>query len=468
MSISVKIQRFGNFLSSMIMPNMGAFIAWGLITALFIPTGWFPNEQLGQLVGPMITYMLPILIGYTGGYLVYGKRGGALGVIATLGVIVGSDIPMFLGAMIMGPLGGYVIQKSDALIHEKIPSGFEMLVDNFLAGIVGLILAIFGLLIVGDIVTGISQFFGNAVGLLVDIYLLPLAAIFVEPAKVLFLNNAVNHGVFTPLGLEQVQETGRSLFFLIEANPGTAAGLLIAYSLFGNGVAKQSAPSALVIQFFGGIHELYFPYILMKPILLLGMIAGSITNISILMVTGAGLVAPASPGSILAVSAVAARGDLLYIYLAVLASGTVSFLVCSFLLKFTAKTDDFSSASDTVTNLKAQSKGADVISSKADDKPKNLKDVALIVVACDAGMGSSAMGANILLKKVKEAGLDIVVKNKAISQISKDEDIIITQENLSERAKLAHPEAIHLSLTNFLDKKFYDSLVADISEQKGK
>ena len=130
-SAKLKVQRFGRFLSNMVMPNIGAFIAWGLITALFIPTGWLPNESLGKLVGPMITYLLPLLIGYTGGKLAGGDRGAVVGAITTMGVIVGTDIPMFLGAMIVGPLGGWAIKSFDRAVEGKIKSGFEMLVNNF-------------------------------------------------------------------------------------------------------------------------------------------------------------------------------------------------------------------------------------------------------------------------------------------------------------------------------------------------
>lgn len=148
----VKVQNFGRFLSNMVMPNIGAFIAWGFITALFIPTGWVPNETLASMVGPMITYLLPLLIGYTGGKMVGGDRGAVVGAITTMGVIVGTDIPMFMGAMIAGPLGGLAIKKFDAAIHGKVKSGFEMLVNNFSAGIIGMICAIIAYLVIGPAV----------------------------------------------------------------------------------------------------------------------------------------------------------------------------------------------------------------------------------------------------------------------------------------------------------------------------
>ena len=87
-----KIQSFGRFLSGMVMPNIGAFIAWGLLTALFIDTGWLPNEQLSSMVDPMIKYVLPLLIAYQGGKMVGGQRGAVMGAIMAVGVICGNRL----------------------------------------------------------------------------------------------------------------------------------------------------------------------------------------------------------------------------------------------------------------------------------------------------------------------------------------------------------------------------------------
>lgn len=275
--VRVKVQRFGSFLSGMVMPNIGAFIAWGIITALFIPTGWWPNEKLAELVGPTITYLLPLLIGFTGGKLIHDVRGGVVGVLATMGVIVGTDIPMFLGAMIMGPLGGYVIKQFDRLIEGKIKAGFEMLVNNFSVGIIGGLLMIGGFEVFGPIMSGLDKVMAAGVDWIVGAKLLPIASLFIEPAKILFLNNAINHGILSPLGVDQVADAGKSVLFLLEANPGPGLGLLLAYMVFAKGAAKRTAPGAAIIHFLGGIHEIYFPYVLMKPILILAMIAGGAT-----------------------------------------------------------------------------------------------------------------------------------------------------------------------------------------------
>jgi PTS system mannitol-specific IIC component len=333
------VQRLGGFLAGMVIPNIGAFIAWGLITAFFIPTGWTPHKHLAELVGPMIQYLLPILIGYTGGYLIHGQRGAVVGAIATAGVAVGADIPMFLGAMVMGPLGGYLIKQFDILTEEHIPTGFEMLVRNFSAGILGAILAILAFLAIGPVVENISNAMGDAVNFLIDNTLLPLVSIIVEPAKVLFLNNAINHGVLAPLGVAEVAKHGKAIHFLIETNPGPGLGLLSAYWFFGPRIVRPTAPGAIIIHFFGGIHEIYFPYVLMRPVLILALIAGGMSALFTFLATGAGLVATPSPGSIFAYLSVTPKGEHFGVLAGVAVGAIVSFLVASFILKATVRED---------------------------------------------------------------------------------------------------------------------------------
>ena len=462
-SVKVKVQSFGRFLSNMVMPNIGAFIAWGIITALFIPTGWIPNETLAKLVGPMITYLLPLLIGFTGGRLVGGDRGGVVGAITTMGVIVGADMPMFLGSMIAGPLGGWAIKSFDRAVDGKIKSGFEMLVNNFSAGIIGMLLALLAFLAIGPLVEGLSHILAAGVNLMVQHNLLPLTSIFVEPAKILFLNNAINHGIFSPLGIQQASEAGKSIFFLIEANPGPGMGVLVAYMLFGRGSAKQSAGGAAIIHFLGGIHEIYFPYVLMAPRLLLAVILGGMTGVFTLTLLNGGLVSPASPGSILAVLAMTPKGAYFANIAAIIAAFAVSFVVSSILLK-TSKVkeeDDIEAATKRMQEMKAQSKGQAVAGAPvvADANSVDVSHVRKIIVACDAGMGSSAMGAGVLRKKVQDAGLtNVSVTNSAINSLPGDVDLVITHRDLTERAMRQAPQAQHISLNNFLDSALYTNL----------
>ncbi|MFC0215090.1 PTS mannitol transporter subunit IICB [Paenibacillus chartarius] len=467
--LKVKVQRFGRFLSGMVMPNIGAFIAWGIITALFIPTGWIPNEYLAKLVDPMIKYLLPVLIGYTGGTMVHGTRGGVIGAVATMGVIIGTDIPMFLGAMIVGPFSAWVLKKFDKAIEGKVKSGFEMLVNNFSSGIIGAILALLAYTVVGPVVQIFSKALASGVQALISAGLLPLANVLIEPGKILFLNNAINHGVLSPIALDQAAKTGKSVLFMLESNPGPGLGVLLAYWLVGRGSAKLSAPGAAIIHFFGGIHEIYFPYILMNPRLILAVMAGGVTGTFTFLLFGAGLVAPPSPGSIFAYIAMAPKGGLLPVFTGVITATIVSFLIAALLLKTTKKDeqeDDLEQATEKMKQMKAASKseaaGAAAAPS-AEPKPTATADVRKIVFSCDAGMGSSAMGASILRKKMKDAGVDVTVVNTAISEIPSDADIVITHKSLTDRAKAQQPRAEHISIDNFMKSPEYDELVKRLS-----
>ena len=460
-----KVQVFGRFLSGMVMPNIGAFIAWGLITALFIETGWAPNERLAQFVTPMSTVLLPLLIAYTGGTVVHGQRGGVIGAIATMGVIVGSDIPMFIGAMIVGPLAAWIIKKFDKAMEGHIPAGFEMLVNNFSLGIIGAVLACLAMFGITPLVTGLNEVMRAGVDVFVRHNLLPLASIFIEPAKVLFLNNAINHGILSPMGIQQVEEAGKSIFFLLEANPGPGLGVLLAYCIAGKGNAKSSAPGAVIIHFFGGIHEIYFPYILMNPFLLIATIAGGASGIFCFTLFDVGLTAPASPGSIIALIMMAERHSYVGLLVGVAVSAAVSLLISIPILKFMSKDTSLEEAQQKKDSMKKQSKGI-----KADSEnvatANGAGKVKKIAFACDAGMGSSAMGATVLKKKITAAGLsDIEVIHTPVSSIPADVQIVVTHEELGERAAHSNPNAELVLITNFLAAPEYATLVEDLKKR---
>ena len=465
-SFRVRLQKLGTTLSNMVMPNIGAFIAWGVLTSLFIETGWLPNETFATIVGPMITYLLPLLIGYTGGYNVYGQRGGVVGAILTMGVISGSSVPMFIGAMAVGPFGAWVIKKFDEKVQPKIRPGFEMLVNNFSAGLIGFALMLLTFKVVGPFVENMTGAIGDGVQAIVDMKLLPLANIIIEPAKILFLNNALNHGIFTPLGTEQVLEVGKSVLFLLEANPGPGLGILLAYAFFGKGSAKSSSWGAMVIHFLGGIHEIYFPYVMMKPALFLAAIAGGVSGTFVFQTLGAGLGAAASPGSIFAIWGMVPKGDgylgnWLSVTAGVLAGALASFLVAAIILKSdNSEGDSLESAQAATKAAKAASKGKVIEAISSEISAESVKQ---IIFACDAGMGSSAMGASLLRNKVKKAGLDIPVTNKAIANLQDtDFTLIVTQEELASRAKQRTPRAIHVAVDNFLTSPKYDEIIAQL------
>lgn len=463
-----RVQRFGRFLSGMVMPNISVFIAWGFITALFIETGWLPNEKLAALVDPMNKYLLPILIGYTGGQMVYKQRGAVVGAAATIGVLVGADIPMFIGAMAAGPLGGYLIKKFDKLVEGKIPGGFEMLVNNFSAGILGAVLAVLGCLVINPVCLAITSALSTGIQFFVDHSLLPIVSIFIEPAKVLFLNNAINHGIFSPLGIEQVAETGKSIFFLIEANPGPGLGLLLAYCLFGKGNSKESAPGAVIIHFLGGIHEIYFPYILMNPLTILAVIAGGMTGVGVNMLFQSGLTSAASPGSIIAILAMCEKGSYVGVILSVIASATVAFIVASFILKTFGKEENVEAAQKRMQTMKQESKGIETEKETVvETVVQTVKEpITRIAFACDAGMGSSAMGATTLTKKLKTAGFDLKVNHYAIEELPKDIQVVVTHKTLAERVESTVPSAIVFPITNFMGGKEYDEIIEKLKSMQ--
>ncbi|WP_336476452.1 PTS mannitol transporter subunit IICBA [Anaerostipes caccae] len=451
------VQKFGKFLSAMVMPNIGAFIAWGLITALFIEKGWFPNAKLATMVDPMLKYILPVLIGYQGGKLVAGERGGVIAVIAILGVICGSNEVMFMGAMAMGPFAGWVIKKFDKAVDGHIPAGFEMLVNNFSVGIIGMILAIIGYYLIGPVMTAILTVLTAGVDFLIGHSLLPLVSVFVEPAKVLFLNNAINHGIFTPIGGEQVQAAGKSIMYMIEANPGAGLGVLSAYWAFSKDKrTKDSAPGAIIIHFFGGIHEIYFPYVLMNPVVILASIAGSACAVFYYSLFNVGLTGPASPGSIIAFLTMAPKGSTLMVLLGVVIAAVVSFLVAAPIIKM-SNGKSLEEASDSVQSMKAASKG---IAKKAGEIKK-------IVFACDAGMGSSAMGATKFRNRIKPLGLGITVINSSVDTVPADTDVVVCQEVLADRAAKSAPNAQLVTIRNFLQDEAIDGLYDKLAESQG-
>jgi PTS system mannitol-specific IIC component len=450
------VQNIGRALSGMVMPNLGVFIAWGLLTALFAPSGWLPHEALGSMAGLMLTYLLPLLIGYTGGAAAEGGvRGGAVGAVAAMGVIMGADIPMLAGAMIAGPLGGACIKGFDRAVEGRVPQGFEMLVNTFSAGIIGAVLAIAGCLAIGPGASWASKLLGGGAAWLAERKLLPFTSFIVEPAKVLFLNNAINHGVLTPLGAQQAQETGRSLYYMIESNPGPGLGLLLAYRVAGKGSAKTSAAGAAVIQFLGGIHEIYFPYVLMNPVLMPAVAAGGFTGVMVLSILGGGLIAPASPASIFTDLMMTPRGAYLANFLGIGAAAGVSFCLSAVLLKLFGKAGaDLGAAGARSGAVQAGAGGG------ADARGGAVRKIAF---ACDAGMGSSVMGAARLRKKLAGAGVSgIEVVHAPVGGVPADVDLIICHQELRERAQAANPQARLIGITDFLSAPEYDALIEEL------
>lgn len=453
-----KMQAFGGFLTSIVIPNIGAFIAWGFITALFIPTGWMPNESFSQLVGPMITYLLPLLLGYTGGKLVGGKRGAILGSVGTIGLIVGSDIPMFLGAMIIGPFGGYIVKKFDELIEGKIPTGFEMIINNFSLGFMGLGLSLLSFQFIGPVIQSANNLVTKLIEGLVATGYLPLLSLINEPAKVLFLNNVIDQGIYYPLGMQAALDTGKSIYFMVASNPGPGLGMLLAFALLGKGMSKKSAPGAIIIHFFGGIHELYFPYVLMNPLMILAMISGGMTGILTFSLFDVGLVAGPSPGSIFAYLALTPKGNFLGVIAGVTSAAVVSFLVASAILKIQNENTSDEDLEKSIEQSKQMKKEGKALLKETSE------NVDFIAFACDAGLGSSAMGANAFQKKLKKLGIDKKVNHFAIEKVPEDVDVIITHKSLEDRVRLKFEDKKVIAIDNFLGDPKLEAFIEELTK----
>lgn len=463
-SMRVKAQRFGGKLSAMVLPNLGAFMGWGILTALGI---WLSNDMLKGFITPVLTYLLPLLIGVSGGKMVYGEKGAVIGAFTTMGVIIGADISMLLGAMIVAPLSAWILKKVDSVIEPYIPVGFELLIGNLTVAILGAIIAVMGCLWLAPAITSLSSFFSAGVSILEKNNLLPLTAIFIEPAKVLFLNNAIGQGILTPLGTTQLNEFGKSVLFLLESNPGPGLGILLAYCFFGKGNAKANAYGATVIHFIGGIHEIYFPFILMNPLTVLAAIAGGITGTFLFTLFGVGLVGVSSPGSIVTIMMMASAGDQLLILISILASALVSFLVASVIVKYSKQNDE-----DVNKNLKEAAKQMESlkgkksrISSVFEDKSTlDYSSIKKIVYVCDAGLGSSAMGASVIAKKLKKVGIsDIKVEHARVMDLPNNEaNVIVTHTSLKEIVKEKQPDVELISIEDYLNAPEYDELINNI------
>ncbi|ROR09836.1 PTS mannitol transporter subunit IICB [Erwinia sp. JUb26] len=479
-SIRARMQSFGGFLTAMVIPNIGAFMAWGFITALFIPAGWFPNKEFGSLVEPMIRYMLPMLVGYTGGQMVGGKRGAVIGTVGTMGVIVGTNVPMLLGAMAMGPLGGLVSKQIDRLLEDRIPAGLENVVQNFALGIAGMVLALLGYEFIGPFMLGITNGIAFAIDGLLKTGYLPTLALLIEPTRVLFLNNAIDQAIFYQLGMKDAAVNGSSIFFMVFASPGPGLGLLLAFCIFGKGMAKKSAPAATIIHIFGGIHEMYFPYVYMKPLMILPLMLGSAVGIEVFSLMHAGLVAGATPGSIFAFMALTPPGKFLATLSGIGAAAIVTFIGASIVLKFDRSTEDsdsFVSSQDQMKSTKEAGMSEAYAAAKRESQglagvsdsmtAVNVSSVRFIAFACDAGAGSSAMGATTFRKKLQKAGLDegITVRHFAIESIPDHADLVVVHQNLADRVRMSKNVPV-IEIKNYLGDPKLETLLQELREQK--
>lgn len=416
------------------MPNLSIFIAWGFLSFI---TPYFSGElaqRLNEVSEWMLHLLLPILIGYLGGKLTGNQRGAIVGAIATLGIIVGSTAPQIVGAMIMGTLAGKVYDFFENKVKEQFTIGYEMLIHNLLVGIIGGVCCLLGMIVITPLISSVSQMISQAILWLTEMKMLTLAHVLLEPLKVLFFNNIINHGILTPLGIEFAQQENSSILFLMEANPGPGIGVLLAILFQGRRETKTNAGSALMIQAIGGIHEIYFPFVLIKPKLILAVILGGASGTFLFQLLHVGLSAPVSPGSLIVILTNTPTHQLLAVSFGILVSILVTFSCALFLLR------------KEVVNVE-QEKSND--EEREEMQPvKNKK----IIFACDSGMGSSAMGAALLKKQLQVANLPASVDYTSIYQVKDQPDqLIIVQSELTVLAQQQAPNSQILSLDHFLE-----------------
>lgn len=443
-SIVFYLRELGNYLSSLIMPNLSVFIAWGLINFLANFASGKMYLLLNGTEDILINFLLPLLIGYTGGKKIDHHRGGAIAGIATLGIMVGNDNSAVLGAMIIGPIAVMCFKRLNILILKKIQNGYEMLLQNILAGVVGTLFCLVGLFILTPIINFSTLLAIGGVHFLITHHLLPLVNVIIEPLKVFFFNNAINHGVLTPLGLNMVKETGQSILFLLEVNPGPGLGILLAFSLYGNQEERKQGAGASMIHLFGGIHEVYFPFVLKEPKLFLVAILSGITGTTIFQFLNAGLTMPVSPGSIILMLTSASLNSRISLLLGVLGSALVSFILSLIILL--NRNDE----KNVAVEIKGESQMIDQI-----------------IVACDAGIGSSAMGASLIDKELKRLGIELPVTNQSIYEVENNRaSLILVHSQLKNQLQKLAPKVQILEIDNFLDIQNNASIILAYLEDK--
>ncbi|WHQ36846.1 hypothetical protein [Spiroplasma sp. SV19] len=500
------VQKFGSFMAGMIMPTVSLLIAWGLMAAMFLTNvqgesiGWFNVPALGRFVGPTMKYLIPSLIGFMAGKMIYDVRGGMLGAFVTFAAIIGNDWVydqfgatillingktinasnspnQIIGAMILAPLTVYGFKKIEKLYINRVKVGFEMLVKNFSLALIAIIYAIMIFYAWGWIMFGISWVMISIINLFTKTpWVFPFMAILTEPLRAMFLNNALNHGVMVPLGTEDVVRqldngviNPASWFFMVGGNPGPGFGLLLAYVVW----RKQQRAAALgssPIQLLGGIHEVHYVYIVAEPIMILATISGAFVSLGVVAIFSGGTRAVISPGSLISVIAMSPTAIKIAInIIAVLAGALTAFGVASFIMIFKRhhKTDQL------IVNVTDEGIAfQDPVVSLSQDRKKtpnfNWAKAKLLMVACDAGMGSSAMAAAILRKWCEKNNIDIIVKNCAVKDLTPDVDICVTMKTFADIAHEKIPNAYIYPVSQFLGKNIFDNLHAELITHKQK
>lgn len=432
------IHKFGKFYSNIMINMIGIFIFVGILSVIFGDYGWAPNENIYAISQFVYSYVIPALIAYAAGNhmgQIYEKRpdvpktginhaGGAIAVMAAAGIMIADKNCAILGAMILGPVCGLLWKHVLEPLTRKAVQGMEMLTRNLVAAIVGAAFSITAYYVLTPVLSAVTHVIMMGVDWLIAHKLICLTSVLIEPAKVFFLNNSIHHGILLPLAMQQAEQSGSSMLFLLETNPGPGLGVLLALWLSNRKKRKEYA-AYMFVECIGGIHEIYFPEVLANLWLLLALIPGGMAGtlcMSVFHVASAGLV---SPGSILTVLFMSGHHVLATLF-AVAISTAVSCAIAFFILKRQGKWC-------TEAAISAQEEKKEEVQEKRQMLEKGQMQEIKIGFICDAGVGSSAMGAALFRRKLKEEGMDgITAEAYAVDQIPEDLTIGVCQRAFLE------------------------------------
>lgn len=432
------IHKFGKFYSNIMINMIGIFIFVGILSVIFGDYGWAPNENIYAISQFVYSYVIPALIAYAAGNhmgQIYEKRpdvpktginhaGGAIAVMAAAGIMIADKNCAILGAMILGPICGLLWKHVLEPLTRKAVQGMEMLTRNLVAAVVGAAFSIAAYYVLTPVLSAVTHVIMMGVDWLIAHKLICLTSVLIEPAKVFFLNNSIHHGILLPLAMQQAEQNGSSMLFLLETNPGPGLGVLLALWLSNRKKRKEYA-AYMFVECIGGIHEIYFPEVLANLWLLLALIPGGMAGtlcMSVFHVASAGLV---SPGSILTVLFMSGHHVLATLF-AVAISTAVSCAIAFFILKRQGKWC-------TEAAISAQEEKKEEVQEKRQMLEKGQMQEIKIGFICDAGVGSSAMGAALFRRKLKEEGMDgITAEAYAVDQIPEDLTIGVCQRAFLE------------------------------------
>lgn len=422
------IHKIGKFYTRIIMKHIGIFIFIGFLSVVFHDHGWFPNEDIYAISQLMYWTVLPAFIAFEGGRMIAGAEGGILAVLAISGLLLSENSIGLLGAMLIGPFAGKLWKYEEQFVERYAGPSFQMLVRNLLIGVCGGILSVLGYFLVSPVLGVVVKTAYGAIDWLVSSQLIGLISIVIEPAKVFFLNNVINHTILVPIGIGQMQEAESSILFLLEANPGPGLGMMAALC-YRNKEKRSEYVSAMIAQTAGGIHEVYFPFVLSDLRLLIPLILGGIAGNLCFGIMGAGLQGMVSPGSIFTIILMAGRENSIPVLMGICVSAVLSFAGSLVVMRWgTQRKIRQQQGEESRTKEEMQMK--EEVQVKNEIRINNIRRIAFV---CDGGVGSSAMGAALFRRQLAKEGIvGICVEAYAADMVPDEVELVVCQRNFYE------------------------------------